>query len=67
MRYVISTFQLLLKARNGINTKDNRYQWWDEFPLENIGTDRVHIEALSHYTQDSNGFIEMEFYTGQSE
>ena len=67
MKYVIDVLQLLLEARYGETMIDNRYQWWDEFPLENITTDQVFIDVLSHYTEDNNGFIEVEFYTGQSE
>ena len=60
-------FQLLLQARYGDTVIDNRYQWWGEFPLENIVTDQVSLQVLSHYTESNNGFIEVEFYTGQSE
>ena len=67
VRYTVDVFQLLLEARHGDTVIDNRYQWWDEFPLENIVTGQVFIDVLSHYTADNNGFIEVEFYTGQSE
>ena len=67
VQYITDVFQLLLEERYGNTVMDNRYQWWDEFPLENIVTDQVFIDVLSHYTEDNNGFIEVEFYTGQSE
>ena len=60
-------FQIQLGARYGCTSMDTRYQWWDEFPLENVVTDRVFIEVLSCYTKMNNGLIEAEFYTGQSE
>ena len=59
--------QFRLAARHGISPYDNRYQWWDEFPLDNIVSNSVTIEVVSIYALLHNGFVEVEFYTGQSE
>ena len=59
--------QFRLAKRYGINPYDNNYQWWDEFPLDNIVSNTVTIEVVSVYTQNNNGFIEVEFYIGESE
>ena len=61
-----SILQFRLLARGGVNARDNRYQWWDEFTLDYIISANVSIEMVSHYTEKNNGFIEVEFYTGQS-
>ena len=62
-----SILQFRLLARGGIDRNDNRYQWWDEFILDDIISANVTMEVLSHYTKGNNGFLEVEFYTGQSE
>ena len=58
--------QFRLTARYGVDADDNSYQWWDEFPLDNVVSDSVTVKVVSCYTQHNNGFIEVEFYTGQS-
>ena len=59
--------QFRLETHYGIFSYDNKYQWWDEFPLDNVVSATVTIEVVSVHTQFNNGFIEVEFYVGQSE
>ena len=41
--------------------------WWDEIALGGIISENVTVEAVSYYTKQLNGFLEIEFYTGKSE
>ena len=59
--------QLRLSAKGGDSYLDNRYLWWEELALGGIISENVTVEAISYYTKNGNGFIEIEFYTGESE
>lgn len=50
----------------GSNNQDVSGQIWNDYDLPNVYSRWVHIEVLSVYGQDYNGFIEVEFYTGTS-
>ncbi len=40
---------------------------WEEFELTPVNTSSVRIEALTWYTYEYNGFVEVEFYTVSNE
>ena len=58
--------QVILSRRSGTSHGYNKAQYWDEYPLSNIVSSQVKIEALSVYSGSNCGLIEVEFYTGQS-
>ena len=59
--------QFDLDIHNGTSSADLDWQWWEEFVLVPVCSDRVLLTVLEAYEpRDRPGFVEVEFQTAGS-
>ena len=65
MPILISPSQLMLRKHHGDSTMDTKAAFWDAFDLTPVISSSVKVSVDTVYSTDSNGFIEIEIYSGK--